>query len=97
MFMCTYYPSQNYAGIICQALSLTPPPLFALIYGRIVKLAEELELQLSGDKNVKEFVSECVEDTDSRRASDTTFELFRRIVGLVLECDENGIREFLEV
>ena len=95
MFLCTYY-SQNYAGTICQALSLTPP-LFTLIYGRIVKLAEELELQLSGDENVKEFVSECVEDTDSRRASDTTFELFQRIVGLVLECDENGIREFLEV
>ena len=62
---------------------------------RIVNWAEETDQRLSEDKHVRGLVDSCVSDTDSGRASQKTFQIFQEIVRIVLECDENGLREFL--
>ncbi len=64
-------------------------------HGRIVNWAEEIDQRLSGDELVRGLVDSCVSETDSGRASHQTFQIFQKIVRIVLECDQNGLGEFL--
>ncbi len=57
---------------------------------------DEIRQQIRDDPQVNEWVESSVEETDSSVATDTALQEFQKIVSLVLECDQDGMRKLIE-
>lgn len=63
-------------------------------YSELGDEIERLRRTAASESRVVEFVDTCVGSSrDSRRASDVSFQQFKAVVSMVVECDEAGHRK----